>query len=331
MNTKHTAFDRDHLRRALDASPFVAPAWLRNRHAQTLYPHFFRREVAAATRAERWPRDDGDMLSVHHKHGEGPRVVVFHGLEGSVSSTYVVGLLRRFPCVTVMEHRSCDGRVGLAKRLYHLGETTDLQHVVHELVRREPERSLVLVGFSLGANQLLKWLGESAAAVPPQVVAAMAVSAPYDLLVSGPNLDKVLWGQYTKHFLKTLKPKALAKAEQFPDVLDSAKIRAARTFAEFDTWGTAALHDFADAEDYWRRVSCGQFLPAVKTPTVLLSADDDPFNPGSTLPRELAESHPYLVPQFTDHGGHVGFVAGSLLRPRYWVEDQLECLVRSFA
>ena len=313
---------------ALDANLFRPAAGMRNRHVQTLFPHFGRRELAPQTRAERWPRDDGDELSLHHKDGDGPRLVVFHGLEGSVSSSYVVGLLRAFPCVTVMEHRSCDGRINTAKRLYHLGETTDLQFVVERLVQREPHRKLVLCGFSLGANQLLKWLGASAAAVPEQVVGAFAVSAPFDLLVSGPNLDQVLWGQYTKHFLKTLIPKALAKAEQFPGVLDVEKIRSAKTFAAFDTYGTAALHGFADAEDYWRRVSSGQFLPAIKTPTVLLSSADDPFNPGSTLPRELAAEHPYLIPQFTDRGGHVGFIAGTLKHPRYWAEEQLATFMR---
>ncbi|MBC7795160.1 MAG: alpha/beta hydrolase [Clostridia bacterium] len=313
---------------ALGASPFRPLAWARNRHAQTLFPHFARRELAPPTRSERWPRDDGDELSVHHKEGDGPRLVVFHGLEGSVSSGYVIGLLRAFPCVTVMEHRSCDGRINQAKRLYHLGETTDLDFVVRELVRREPQRKLLLCGFSLGANQLLKWLGESAPAVPEQVAGAFAVSAPFDLLVSGPNLDKVLWGQYTKHFLKTLVPKALAKADQFPGVLDTEKIRTATTFAAFDTYGTAALHGFVDAKDYWRRVSSGQFLPAIETPTVLLSSADDPFNPGSTLPRELARVHPYLIPQFTERGGHVGFVAGTLKRPRYWAEEQLATFMR---
>jgi predicted alpha/beta-fold hydrolase len=322
-----------HLKRraldALDAHPFRAPLWLRGGHAQTLYPHVLRRPLLPALTREEWPTDDGDTLSIHHLQGRParPRVFIVHGLEGNLSSSYIKGLFvalgsQGYPA-TLMEHRSCDGRTNNAKRLYHLGETTDLALVVRELVRREPERRLVLCGYSLGGNQVLKWLGETPEAVPHQVLAAIAVSPPFDLLVSGPHMDRVLFGQYTRHFLQSLIPKALAKAEQYPGVLDVERIRKARTFQEFDTYATAALHGFADAQDYWRRVSSGQFLPRIRVPTLLIASADDPFNPGSTLPREHAAKSPYLIPQLTRRGGHVGFVAGSPRRPRFWADEQI--------
>ncbi len=313
----------------LEARPFRAPLWLRSPHAQTLFPHFLRRPLLPPLRREEWPTGDGDLLSIHHLEGsaDAPRVVLLHGLEGGLTSSYIKGLLvalrtQGYPA-TVMEHRSCDGRMNSAKRLYHLGETTDLARVVGELVLREPFRPLVLCGFSLGGNQVLKWLGESPAEIPAQVRAAVAVSPPFDLMVSGPHMDRVLFGQYTKHFLRSLIPKALAKAEQFPDLLDADRIRAARTFKEFDTYATAALHGFADAHDYWRRVSSGQFLPRIEVPTLLIASADDPFNPSSTLPRELAARSPHLIAQLTRRGGHVGFVMGSPLRPRFWADEQI--------
>jgi predicted alpha/beta-fold hydrolase len=301
--------------------------WLRGGNRQTLYPHFFRREPPPPLEHELLATPDGDDLSIHHMPGRAdlPRLVVFHGLEGSIHSSYVKGIIRAFYNVgwpaTVMEHRSCDGRTNRAPRLYHCGETTDLAHVVQTLTQREPTRALFLVGFSLGANQLLKWLGDEARDVPQNVIGAAAVSPPFDLMISGPHLDRVLFGAYTKHFLRTLIPKALAKAEQFPDKLDAVKIRKARSFREFDTHGTAALHGFKDAQDYWARVSSGQFLKGIRVPTLLLASADDPFNPEAALPKDT--SSPYLVPLFTRRGGHVGWVTGSAKAPRYWAEEQI--------
>ncbi len=318
----------------LGRHPFRAPLWLRSGHAQTLYPHYSRRPLLPPLTAELWPTGDGDALSIHHLAGRPgkPRVVLFHGLEGGLTSSYIKGLFVALAAegyaATLMAQRSCDGRTTHAKRLYHLGETTDLALVLRELVRREPDRPLVPCGFSLGGNQVLKWLGEAPAEVPEQVIAAIAVSPPFDLMVSGPHMDRVLFGQYTKHFLRTLIPKALAKAEQFPGVLDAERIRGARTFVEFDTYATAALHGFTDAADYWTRVSSGQFLPHIGVPTLLIASADDPFNPGSTLPHTLAAQSPYLIAQLTKRGGHVGFVSGSPRKPRYWAEEQIVRFLR---
>lgn len=318
----------------LNRHPFRAPLWLLSGHAQTLYPHYRRRPLLPTLTHEAWPTGDGDELSIHHLAGRPglPRIVLFHGLEGGVTSSYIKGLFVELHAAgypaTLMEHRSCDGRATVAKRLYHSGETTDLALVVRELVRREPERRLVLCGFSLGGNQVLKWLGETPDAVPSQVMAAVSVSPPFDLMVSGPNMDRVLFGQYAKHFLRSLIPKAVAKAEQFPGVLDVERIRKARTFREFDTYATAALHGFADAADYWTRVSSGQFLPNIRVPTLLIASADDPFNPASTLPHEVAARSPYIIGQFTKRGGHVGFVTGSPRAPRYWVDEQIMRFMR---
>ena len=124
-----------------------------------------------------------------------------------------------------------------------------------------------------------------------------------------------------RYFLRTLVPKALEKERQYPGCIDPVKVRQSKNFDDFDTHATAALHGFADATDYYRKVSCGQYLGDARVPTLLLAAADDPFNPGTTLPHRFPDASPYLVPCFTARGGHVGFVAGTPLRPHFWMDD----------
>ena len=137
-------------------------------------------------------------------------------------------------------------------------------------------------------------------------------------------MDKVLGGFYCRQFLRTLIPKAVAKERQFPGCLDIAAVRRCKSFAEFDTHGTAALHGFSDAEDYWTQVSCGQFLLHVRRPILLIAAADDPFNPGATHPHGVAARSSFVHALFTARGGHAGFVRGwSPFRARYWAEEQI--------
>jgi predicted alpha/beta-fold hydrolase len=236
-----------------------------------------------------------------------------------------------------VEWRSCGGEMNRNLRLYHSGETTDLEFVVEELIRRLDRRgggthTIFLVGFSLGGNVTTKWLGQKGERVPEQVRAAAAVSPPFDLTVSGPHMDRVLGGAYVKWFLRTLIPKAMEKERQFPGSLDLERIRQCRTFREFDTYATAVLHGFRDAEDYWARVGCGQFLEGVRRPLLLIASADDPFNPASTLPREITSKSPWLHPLFTERGGHVGFIHGPSPREtRHWAEEQVLRFLKLYA
>lgn len=311
-----------------DQPPFRPPAWLRGRHGQTVWSPLFRPRPKLAFELERLATPDDDFVRLHHLRGqaERPRLVVLHGLEGSVRSNYVGGLASKARAlgwaVTAMEFRSCGGELNRARRLYHLGETGDLDHVVAELARREPARPIVLAGVSLGANVIAKWLGEQGERIPTQVAGAACISAPFDLTISGPVLDRVAAGLYTRRFLRTLVPKALEKERQYPGSIDRERVAKARTFVEFDTWATARFHGFRDAWDYWERCSSGPFLPAVRRPVVLISAADDPFNPGETLPRGISRTNPWIVESFTERGGHVGFVEGVPWRTQHWAEDR---------
>jgi predicted alpha/beta-fold hydrolase len=322
---------------ALNGNPFSPPWWLRGGHAQSFWTSLTRRHLQVPYRSERWDTPDGDFLYMKFFDGEpgAPLVLLLHGLEGSAESKYIKGFNLAFHeqgwNVATMEFRFCSGEINKTQRIYHMGETTDCDFVVRRLAERYPDTPLYLCGFSLGGNVLAKWLGEQGEAVPANVKGASVISPPFDPLVSAPDFHKILGGFYAWNFLRTLKPKALAKAEQFPELIDPDVVRGCKEFYTYDTVVTAALHGFEDAEDYWRKVGCHQFLDRIRVPTMLLTSADDPFNPAITIPRETADASPWLHPQWTERGGHVGFIMGkSPLRVRYWAEEQTVAFFKAY-
>lgn len=315
---------------ALAELPFRPSPWLVGANRQTLFaPAVCRREAPAPSRLERWVTPDEDFLRLHFFEGApgGPVALLLHGLEGSARSIYLVRLTRllvvRGYTVVVLEQRSCGGELNRAPRLYHLGETGDLDFVVQGLLARFPGRALCAAGYSGGGNQLAKWLGERGDAAPAELCVAAVISAPFDLQKTGPHLDEALYGLYTRVFLRSLIPKALAKARQHPGCLDVEQVRRARTFWAFDDCATAPLHGFQDAWHYWGEASSSPLLEEIRRPTLLLSARDDPFFPPETLPEPQAARSAWLHGVFPETGGHVGFIGGAPWRPHYWGERQV--------
>lgn len=309
--------------------------WVPGAHAQTLWGKFMRRGLVVPTRAERWPTPDGDSLEIRRLDAtspspDTPRLLILHGLEGTIDSHYLRGTLDQarkcnWPA-DVLIFRGCNGELNQARRLYHSGETTDLDFVVSRLVAAEPDRPLVLVGFSLGGNVLLKWLGERGSSLPSQIRAAAAISVPFDLERGCRHIERGFSRIYNRHFLRTLRVKARRKLEQFPGLFDAGALAGATTLYDFDDAVTAPVHGFADAHDYYSRSSSVRFLAGIRVPTLLLSSRDDPF-----LPREilddvaiLAQNNKYLTAEFTDRGGHVGFVSGRVpWHPHFYAEERL--------
>jgi len=321
----------------LNDNPFSTPWWLRGPHAQSFWSPFMRDGLEVDYRSERWDTPDGDFVYVRFLDGEpdAPLVILFHGLEGSAQSTYMRGNSLRFNelgwNVAILEFRFCSGEINNTTRIYHMGETRDCDLVVRRLAERHPEKSIYLLGFSLGGNVVAKWLGENGDDVPDNLSAAAVISPPFDPLVSAPDFHRVLGGFYAWNFLRTLKPKALAKAEQYPGIIDVDAVKGCKDFFVYDTVVTAALHGFEDAEDYWRKVGSHQYLDTIRVPTLLLTSEDDPFNPPETIPREIADESPWLHPQWTKRGGHVGFVTGySPFRVRYWAEEQTQTFFEAY-
>jgi predicted alpha/beta-fold hydrolase len=305
--------------------------WLRNRHAQTIWRRVFGRVPQVGYRRVRIETPDGDFLDLdwleRSLRSERPLAIVLHGLEGSSQAKYVLGVLveaavRGWDGVAV-NFRSCSGELNRVPRFYHSGETQDLDWIVSSLVARSPHRPLVLIGFSLGGNVLLKWLGERGEKVPDQVRGAVAVSVPYDLGVAAHRVDHGFGRVYGQVFLRTLKAKALAKAERFPGLVDVELVRRLSSFAEFDEHVTAPIHGFSGAKDYWTRSSCVPWLEQVRRPTLLISAGDDPFLPSQYLPREAVARSAWLEAEFPEGGGHVGFVHGPWpWSVSYWVDER---------
>ena len=296
---------------------FRAAWWCRNRHVQTIWGPLFRRGWLPFRR-ERVLTADGDFLDLDWVDApaaaDAPILLVLHGLEGSSRSHYVTGLLQgaraRGWRGVAMNFRSCSGELNRLPRFYHSGDTGDLDAIVRRFLEREPRRRIGAVGVSMGGNVLLKWLGEHGNDAPTAVVAAAAISVPFDLTECAQALDRGFAKLvYTANFMQSMRRKVVEKARVYPGFVDVAAARRARTFGAYDLVVTAPLFGFADAQDYWRRASSRPYLAAIARPTLLLNARDDPFIPPHSLPKPQ-ELSPQVRLMVTPRGGHVGFIEG---------------------
>lgn len=310
--------------------PPYRPAWfVPGRHLRTLWGKFVRRRPRIATEIEQWTTPDDDILFVHRLRGQSgsPLLVLLHGLEGSPNSHYARGLLARAKAhgwsAAAIVFRTCGGQMNNTRRFYHSGETSDLDFAIHRLTREHPDSPIVLAGFSLGGNVLLKWLGERGSNAPSAVRAAAAVSVPYDLARGSRYINRGFARVYERHFLRSLVRKAQIKRRRFPDIVPHVDLAQLRSMWDFDDAVTAPVHGFLDANDYYQRSSSLRWLDRIRVPTLLISAVDDPFLPPEVLDevRTIALNSKALHCEFVDRGGHVGFIAGHRpWRPLYWAE-----------
>lgn len=301
--------------------------WLTNPHCQTLWPILFRRRIKEISpKRERLELKDGDFIDLAWVGSDtGPIVLILHGLEGSIQSLYVQGILRaieqqgwRGVC---MHFRSCSGERNRLPRAYHSGETLDVAEVVNQLKQREPQTPLAAIGFSLGGNVLLKWLGETGQHNP--LVAAIAVSVPFELTKAASRINQGFSRLYQWHLLDSLCKKIKWKFQHQPAPFDIPSLNTLRTLRDFDNEITAPLHGFLDAEDYYTRSSSRQYLQHIRIPTLLLQAKDDPLVGNEALPayNEISTSVTF---ELSEKGGHVGFVSGHLpWKSFYWLEERI--------
>jgi predicted alpha/beta-fold hydrolase len=281
---------------------------------------------------ERLRTPDGDQVHLYHRDVSpaGPRLFLLHGLEGSVRSHYVQGIVRGAEAngwsSTLLVFRGCGPELNSGPRMYHSGETSDLRFALETITSRFPSQRLFLAGVSLGGNVLLKYLGEDPGRVPGQVLGAAAVSVPYDLEAGSRHLQQGFARVYDRHFLKSLRRKALMKLEQHPGLFDRSRALGAQSIEDFDDAVTGPVHGFTGSNDYYTRSSSIHFLTRIAIPTLLLSAEDDPFLPVEILHRvrEIAAKNSRLTVEFTAQGGHVGFLAGNIpFRPYHWAERRI--------
>jgi len=279
-----------------------------------------------ALRRQRLELPDGDFLDIDWTAQPGTRrVLVLHGLEGSLESHYSGGLLKylaqRGYRVGLLYFRGCSGAPNRLARGYHSGETGDLDFVMRRLHETQPGVPLAVIGFSLGGNVLLKWLGEQGSNAP--LSTAIAISVPFDLDSAARQLQRGLSRIYQHHLLARLRQSVILKAAAHPPPVPLQRLRTLRSFHDFDNAITAPLHGFRDADDYYHRSSSKQFLKHIRIPTLMLQSRDDPFLPVTALPtaHELGSQ---VTLELSEHGGHVGFVAGNNpSRPVFWLEQRI--------
>jgi predicted alpha/beta-fold hydrolase len=320
-----------------ETSPAFSPAWwLPGGHLQTLWNPFCRRAPSLPRRRERLWLADGDFIDLdwHGPHNPAaPLVLVLHGLTGSSRSHYVLGLQQQLAArdwaSVAINWRGCSGEPNLLPRAYHSGASDDLAEVIAHLRASRPLAPLHAVGYSLGGNVLLKYLGETGTSAPLQK--AVAVSVPFRLDQCADRIGLGFSRVYQAHFMREMVGYVRDKQRLFTQqgaanhlstLQRLGSLKGLRTFWDFDGRFTAPLHGYADASDYYRRASSRYFLPDIRIPTLLIQAEDDPFVFRHSVP-DLAELSTTTTLELHRSGGHVGFVEGSLLKPCYYVERRI--------
>jgi predicted alpha/beta-fold hydrolase len=310
--------------------------WLNNAHLQTLYPALTRKTLPPpGLRRERLITPDNDFIDIDWcGEGKQPLIILLHGLTGSSQSSYIKGLqhtllTQGFRSVA-LNFRGCSGEYNHTARCYHSGETEDIHFLYQTLRQREPDTPFAAVGFSLGGNVLLKWLGEQGNKLT--LFAAVAVSVPLVLGTCATKLDMGFSKIYRENLLRELKHhvrakqrhlEKLGKRQEASRIEELGDLSSIKSFWQYDDLVVARLHDFKNVQDYYQRSSSRQFLKSIAITTLLIQAIDDPFMTEEVLP-DLNELSSSIHLEVTQGGGHVGFVAGEIpFKPDYWLEQRI--------
>ncbi len=317
--------------------------WLTNPHLQTLYPALFRQPPSPDIKRERLITDDNDFIDIdfcgEKAYPQQPLIILLHGLTGSGQSKYIKGLQQslweqRLRSV-VLNFRGCSGEYNQTSRCYHSGETGDIDFLYRTLRSREPDIPMAVVGFSIGGNVLLKWLGEQGNRI--DLFAATAVSVPLILSTCANKLDNGFSRLYRASLLRELKEyiqlkqlhlESLGNSEEAERLRQTGDLNNITSFWQYDDQVIAKLYDFANVDDYYQRSSSRQFIPSITIPTLIIQAQDDPFMTSDVIPEESELSSSVSL-EITPRGGHVGFIAGNNpFKPKYWLEQRIPAFLQ---
>lgn len=306
---------------------YRSPWWLPGGHLQTIWPALYAKRFSNSPvnwRRERWTTPDQDFVDVDFCEAAAsdsakPLLVLFHGLEGSSSSHYAEAFADwavQNKCDLAIPHfRGCSGTLNTAPRAYHSGDHAEIDFFLRKFKQQADAAQrpgLVAAGVSLGGNALMRWAGEQGQEAQKQVKAVASICSPLDLAASGKAIGEGFNRQvYTRMFLRSMKPKALAKLKQHPGLFDAQRMLDSKDLYEFDNVFTAPLHGFQNTDDYWRRASALPLMANIKIPGLALNALNDPFIPADSLPSTHTVS-PCVELWQPPHGGHVGFAKGSI-------------------
>ena len=307
----------------LNASDYRPGFFLRNAHINSMFPFLFRKQEKTPFERKRIETPDDDFLDIDFlKNGNKKVALLCHGLEGNSDSQYIHAISRILSKngwdIAAINYRSCSGEMNRQKRFYHSGATDDIHTVIQYLEKSYD--SIDIVGYSLGGNLALKFLGEALQKVSEKIRRTVAVSAPIDLGTASIEISKWTNWHYNKNFMIHLFKKIKEKQLQFPEI-SLKPLNKIRTLCHFDDYYTAPIHGFLNSWDYYNKSKAIQFMPKIKVPTLLINALDDPFLSKECYPTEMLEAHEniwFLAPKY---GGHVGFAGEK--NGHYWVEEKI--------
>lgn len=305
------------------SNEYKANLIFKNNHLNTIYPTLFRKVNNIKYKRERIETLDKDFIDIDWSKVESKKLLILlHGLEGSSNGQYIKGMARVFNennwDICAINYRGCSGEINKTQRLYHSGATDDVEYLIN-LIEKDYEE-IGLVGFSLGGNMLLKYLGDGQYKLNSKIIGGAAISAPCDLKKTMESLEKKTNFIYSKRFLRSLKIKAMQKKDFLPNEISNESIKKIHSLKDFDDKFTAPIHGFKDAFDYYNKCSCKQFLKNIKIPTLILNALDDPFLTKESFPIEEVKENNNLMLITPKHGGHVGF---SSFTNHYWSEKKV--------
>lgn len=307
-------------------SQFKPAWWLVGPHMQTIMPNLFPRNTKIPTIRERVVLEDGDFIDLDWTAPcDGPIVLVLHGLGGSIKSNYVQGMIRAIALRgwqgVVMNFRGCSGEPNLLPRGYHVGETGDLNMIVKLIKQRFPTRPLLGVGYSLGGNVLLKWLGEMGHSSP--MIAAVAVSVPFDVYRTVKSLNNGLSRLYQWWFMRGMRRNVMEKAKWVALPANHQKIKRTTAIEDFERIITVPTYGFTTVEDYYAQTSCIRYLKDITVNTLILHAEDDPLLNDLDWLKKMTLPEKMTV-ELSESGGHLGFISGnSPCKPKYFLEDRI--------
>jgi len=317
----------------INSSTYATSGYLRNGHLNTLWAAFLRPKIQVERIRKRITTPDQDFLDLdYYRQGSNSLVILNHGLEGNSASGYMLGMTQAFLDdhydVLAWNYRSCSGEMNKQPRFYHSGETGDLDFIISRELAGTYD-SIYLIGFSLGGNVILKYLGElGTKALKKGIRGAVAFSAPVHLASSCEKVSHGLSYLYTVWFLYHLRKKIVEKERILPDVITRKHLKKIRTLRDFDDYYTGPLHGFKDAKEYYELNSSLGFLENISVPTLLINARNDPMLSDLCYPIKILRDHPHVHLEIPEVGGHVGFVEKS---PEnfYWSEYRAVSFIRS--
>ena len=305
-------------------SSYQAPILFKNPHMQSIYPILFRPNWRVRYYRERIETVDKDFLDLDWSFVGSKRLAILtHGLEGHSGHAYMLGMAkalnRRGITALAWNFRGCSGELNRREYFYHVGMSSDLAHVVDHVKSNFDE--IYLIGFSLGGNMTIKYLGEHASKLSPRIKCAVNFSAPIDLQACSHKVSAQQNWVYFRKFMWTIQQKIAAKSKYFQMPASLEQLKKVSSFKELDELFTAPLFGFISADELWQVASSVPYISEIRIPTLLVTAADDPLLTLECYPTELAHKSEYFYFESPKNGGHVGFVSFNR-QGEYWSEKR---------